>query len=141
MARELMRFDPFFGTDSLAQRMLAEGPARMLRSNLSAMDIYLDDDKTLVVETHLPAFDPDDVSITVDGGALVIQAERRESQEKPTRKYVMRESSTSVYRSIPLPEGAQEDGITAHFADGVLKVVVPLAAPATPKKIAITTGS
>ena len=100
-------------------------------------DVYTEDDKALIVEAHLPNFDEKDVSVDVDRGALVIQAERREREEDANKKYVMRESSTSFYRSILLPEQADEDKITAKFEGGVLKVTIPLAESASPRKIAI----
>lgn len=140
MARNLVRFDPFAGFDLIRRDLFDDGFARGLRGKLPATDIYVEDDRQLVVEAHLPNFDEHDVTVDVDKGALVIQAERHEREEDKKKKYVTRESSSSFYRSIALPEQADEAGIAANFEGGVLKVTVPLKAAATPTRIPIGAG-
>jgi len=53
---------------------------------------------------------------------------------------VVRESSSSFYRRIQLPERSDADRIQAHLDDGVLTVKVPLQALPEPKKIAIASS-
>lgn len=137
MAHDLARFDPFAGLEALRRDLFADGLLGSLRNRMPTTDVYTDDDKTLVVEAHLPNFAEKDVTVSVDQGALIIQAERHEQEEDKKKKYVMRESSTSFYRSIMLPEQAAQEQITAAFDDGVLKVTVPLSQATTPTKIAI----
>jgi hypothetical protein len=43
----------------------------------------------------------------------------------------------SFYRTVPLPQGANQDEIEAVMRDGVLKVTVPLAENARPRRIQI----
>lgn len=140
MARNLVRFDPFAGLDSIRRDLFDDGLLRTLRGKLPTTDVYTEDDKELVIEAHLPNFDEKDITVNVDKGALVIQAERHEQEEDKKKKYVIRESSSSFYRSIGLPEQADESQIAARFDDGVLKVTVPLKELATPTRIPIGTG-
>jgi HSP20 family protein len=49
----------------------------------------------------------------------------------------VRESSSSLYRRIYLPERANADAIKAKFDDGMLKVTVPFKELPEPKSIAI----
>ena len=77
MARNLVRFDPFAGLDIFRRDLFDDGLMRSLRGKLPTTDIYVEDDKQLVVEAHLPNFDERDITVDVDKGALVIQAERR----------------------------------------------------------------
>ncbi len=140
MARNLVRFDPFAGLDSIRRDLFDDGLLRTLRGKLPTTDVYTEDDKELVIEAHLPNFDEKDITVNVDKGALVIQAERHEQEEDKKKKYVIRESSSSFYRSIGLPEQADENQIAARFDDGVLKVTVPLKELATPTRIPIGTG-
>lgn len=140
MARNLVRFDPFAGLDSIRRDLFDDGLLRTLRGKLPTTDVYTEDDKELVIEAHLPNFDEKDITVNVDKGALVIQAERHEQEEDKKKKYVIRESSSSFYRSIGLPEQADENQIAARFDDGVLKVTVPLKELATPTPIPIGTG-
>lgn len=138
MARNIVRFDPFSGLEALRRDLFDDGFFRSLRgASLPAMDVYTEDDKALIVEAALPSFEEEDITVNVDGGQLIIQAERHEKEEDKKKKYVVRESSTSFYRSLTLPELAQQEGITARFDKGILKVTVPLAEAATPRKIAI----
>lgn len=138
MARNLVRFDPFIGFDEL-RRQLDDGFFRTARSRaMPATDVWTEDDNQLKVAVHLTDFDEKDISVDVDKGALVIQAEKHEREEDKKRKYVLRESSSSFYRSIALPEQADEAKIAAQFTDGVLTVTVPLTQLPAPKKVAIT---
>lgn len=141
MALELTRFDPFAGLDSLRRELFDDGLLRSLRGKIPTTDVYTKDDDALVIEAHLPNFDEKDITVNVDKGAVVIQAERHEREEDKKKKYVLRESSSSFYRSIVLPERADASHITANFDDGVLTVTVPLAELAAPTKIAIETGT
>ena len=72
---------------------------------------------------------------------LIVSAERHEKQEDKSKKYVVRESSSSFYRRIALPKRADADKIEAHLDEGVLKVQIPLTPLPEPKKIAIATKS
>ncbi len=69
---------------------------------------------------------------------MIISAERHEKEEDKDKKYVVRESSSSFYRRLQLPERADADKIKADLDEGVLKVRVPLTPLLEPKKIAIT---
>jgi len=141
MARNLVRFDPLAELDALQKQFFSDGVFRRLRTAaLPTTDIYMEDDKQLTVEAHLPDFSEDDVSVDVDQGALVIQAEKREKETDRKKKYVVRESASSYYRRIALPEQADEENVTASFHRGVLRVVVPFKESASPRKIELTKG-
>ena len=141
MARNLVRFDPFAGLDDL-RKQFDDGMFRMLRMrSLPATDVWTEDDDKLLVAAHLPEFDEKDISVDIDKGALVIQAERHEREEDKKRKYVLRESSSSFYRSITLPEQADGANVAAQFKNGVLTVTVPLKKLPAPTRVPITTGA
>lgn len=141
MAQDIARWNPFAEIDELRRRFFGDG-GMFRMTPAAATDIYTEGDDTLVVEVQLPAFDEKDISVTVDRGALVVQAERHEKDEKGEKKernYVLRESSSTFYRRVPLPDAADTDAIAASFEKGILKVTVPLAAaPAGAKRIPIT---
>jgi HSP20 family protein len=141
MARNLVRFDPFSGLDALRRDFFDADFFRAMRGKLPTTDVYTEDDKALVIEAHLPNFEEEDITVNVDRGALVIQAERHEKEEDKKKQYVVRESSSSFYRSIALPEQAEEAKISAVFVNGVLKVTVPLAEAASPRRINVGSAS
>jgi HSP20 family protein len=98
---------------------------------------------TLVVRAELPGIDPDkDVSVTIVDGALEIKAERREkSEQKDKNSYRSEFRYGSFVRRLALPDGVQQEDITASYKDGVLEVrtPVPTAAQQPPaRKIEIT---
>ena len=135
---KLVRFDPFSEIDALQRQLLGDDWIMPIKGlNFPTTDVYTNDDNELVVEAHLPKFDNDDINISVDDGALIIQAEKHEKEEDKKRKYVVRESNSSFYRRIQLPDRADSDKIMAHLDDGILKVNIPLVSLPEPKKIAI----
>ncbi len=136
---KLVKFDPFAEINALQRQFLGDDWSAPFKGfGIPTTDVYTKDNE-LVVEAHLPNFDQSDVNVEVDGDALIISAERHEKEEDKSKKYVVRESSSSFYRRITLPERASADKITAHLDDGVLKVGVPLAPLPEPKKISIKT--
>ena len=140
---KLVRFDPFAEMDALQRRFFNDDswtPRQMRSVGLPTTDVYLKDN-SLVVEAHLPNFHEDDVNISIEHGNLVIQAERHEKEEDKDKKYVVRESSSSFYRSVQLPERADADSIEAHLDDGILKVTIPVTPAPEPKKISVKSHS
>ena len=134
----LVRWDPFAELSALQKQFFGDdlmSPFKAL--NIPTTDVYTKNNE-LVVEAHLPNFSQDDVNIQVENNTLVISAERHEKEEDKSKKYVVRESSSSFYRSIHLPERADADSIKAHLEEGVLKVRVPLEPLPEPKKITIS---
>lgn len=138
MARNLVRFTPFPELEALQRDFFQGNLMSFLRPTSPTTDVYTEDDKQLTVEAHLPDFQQKDISVDIDRGALVIQAEKHEKEEDAKKKYVIRESSSSFYRRITLPEQAEPSKVQAHFTNGVLKVTIPFAETASPTKVAIT---
>ncbi len=136
----LMRWDPFAELSTLQKQFFGDDLLSSFKGvNIPTTDVYTKDN-TLVVEAHLPNFEQKDVNIQVDGNALVISAERHEKEEDKDKKYVVRESSSSFYRRVSLPQRADADSVEAHLNEGVLKVSVPLTPLPEPKKIEVRTN-
>jgi HSP20 family protein len=98
------------------------------------------EDGALVVRADLPGIDPDkDVELTVAGGMLHIEAERRKEEKREEKGYVRREVRYgSLSRSLPLPEGVTEADISATYKNGVLEIRIPEPKHQEAKKIAIS---
>lgn len=136
----LTKWDPFAELSALQKQFFGDDWMSPLKGvNIPTTDVYTKDNE-LKIEAHLPNFEQDDVNIQVENGAIVISAERHEKEEDKDKKYVVRESSSSFYRRIALPERADADKITAHLDEGILKVSIPLTPLPEPKKIAISSG-
>lgn len=140
----LIRFDPFQEMQELQKQFFGDDwfgtPTQLKgRSALPTTDVYTEGDERMIVEAHLPNFAEDDVDVSVDKGYLVIRAEQHESEEdkEKDKRYVVRESSSSFYRRVALPDQANEEGISADIESGVLKVEIPFKEKPQPKKIAV----
>lgn len=137
----LAKWDPFAELHALQKQFFGDDWLSPIKGvNIPTTDVYTKDNQ-LVVEAHLPNFEQEDVNIQLEDNALVISAERHEKEEDKKKQFVVRESSSSFYRRIALPERANADQIAAHLDDGVLKVTVPLTPLPEPKKIAISSKS
>lgn len=139
---KLMRYDPFAELNALQKQFFGDDLLSPFKGvNIPTTDVYTNEDNQLIVEAHLPNFNQEDVNIEIDDGALIIQAARHEKEEDKSKKYVVRESSSSFYRRIQLPERADVEKVEAQLDDGILKVAVPLTPLPEPKKVAIESKS
>lgn len=137
----LVKWDPFAELSALQKQFFGDDWMTQFKGvNIPTTDVYTQGNR-LTVEAHLPNFEQDDVNIHVENNALIISAERHEKEEDKDKKYVVRESSSSFYRRIALPDRADADKIEAHLDDGVLKVTIPLTPLPEPKKISIAASS
>lgn len=85
-----------------------------------------------VVRVEIPGVDPaKDVEVSVHQGRLTIKAERTEQREEKGRSEF---SYGSFARTVALPPGAQQEGIEAVYAKGILTVTVPMGEPESPVK-------
>lgn len=140
MANKLTRYDPFDQIRSLQRQFFGDDWDDIFSSVgtiVPTTDVYTRDDKEMVVEAHMPHFNEEDVDISVDKGTLLIRAEKQEKEEDKKKQYMVRESSSSFYRRVNLPEHADEDNISAHLENGVLYVTVPFKELPKPKKVSI----
>ncbi len=141
MSSSLMRYDPFEELSALQRRFFNDDMIMPdFNANMPATDVY-EKDGRLFVEASLPNFSKKDIDISVDKDNLVIRAEHHEEESEKDKKYLIRESASSFYRSITLPERADKDNISADMVNGKLVVTIPMAEEKTDtRKIAIGDG-
>ncbi|MCW2827691.1 MAG: Hsp20 family protein [Marmoricola sp.] len=132
-----MRTDPLREFDQIAQQLLGldatPGPAPM------AMDVWRDGD-TLIVEFDLPGVRTDSLEIDVERNVLTVRAERPERGGQ--REMLAAERRTGLFgRQLVLGDDLDLDQVRADYGDGVLRLSIPVAAKARPRKIEIATGT
>lgn len=117
---DIMRHVPFDVPEPF-RRFLHSETGSMLRVE------EFQDGSTMVVRAELPGINPDrDVDITVSGNSLTIEARREEKSEyKGKHNYRSEFRYGAFTRTLPLPQGTQEQDIKASYADGVLEVRIP----------------
>ncbi len=102
-----------------------------------AMDIYEDKDN-VYVESPLAGVDPNDVEVTVEKGVLTVQGSSQKEHEVEEKNYYRKEvRGGSFFRQVALPVPVKEDIVSAEFANGVLKITCPKAAPTKAKRVQV----
>jgi HSP20 family protein len=110
------------------------------RAWVPALDIAERTDAYLVT-VELPGVKLDDLEITLEDGLLTIQGERQFTSESSEQQYHRVERSSGAFRrSITLPAHVMADAVEASIEDGVLRILVPKADEAKPKRIQVTPG-
>ncbi len=141
----LVRWDPFRDVFTLQDRMNRFFSDALFRNTaegttadwLPVVDIYEQGD-SLVVQAELPGLRKDDVSVQVENSVLTLQGERRQEKSVKSEQYHRLERSFGRFtRSFSLPSGIDTKNIRAEFRDGILKVTLPKAEEAKPKKIEV----
>jgi|SRR6478672_5740579 len=102
------------------------------------LDVYRDDDGSYHVDLDLPGVDPASIEVTVDSGALTIQAERAPRYREGQQVIVAERSQGSFARQLSLGEGVDSENLTAAYTDGVLHVTIPASSRSQPRRIEIT---
>ena len=136
----MLKFDPFFrDVDRLAQQLWGAAMGGGGRSSMAPMDAWRDGD-TIVIELDLPGITPDSLDVNVEHDALTVRAERVEPAD--SREWLVSERPRGAYtRQLSLGTRLDVDKITADYTDGVLRLTVPVAETAKPRKIAVNAGT
>jgi HSP20 family protein len=105
-----------------------------------ALDISERTDAYLVT-VELPGVKLNDLQITLEDGLLTIQGERHFANDSSQEQFHRVERSSGAFRrSITLPAQIMADEVEASMEDGVLRILVPKAEEAKPKRIQVTPG-
>jgi HSP20 family protein len=105
-----------------------------------ALDIAERKDAYLVA-VELPGVKLDDLEITLEDGLLTIQGERQFTSESSEEQYHRVERRSGAFRrAITLPAHVMADQVNASMEDGVLRILVPKAEEAKPKRIQVNPG-
>ena len=121
------------------------------------MDVWREG-RTYHVELDLPGVTADDIDLQIDRNTLTVTARRSAAfdvgtgsdedsdddsdKESDERQVVVADRSHGSFRrQIVLGEGLDADGVRAQYVDGVLRLTIPLAEEAAPRRIDVTAAS
>jgi len=127
----LMRTDPFRDLDRLTQQVFGTAA----RPAIMSMDAWRDQDK-FVVEFDLPGIDVNSIDIDVERNVLTVRADRpaREGIEE----LVAAERPRGVFsRQLILGDNLDTEHVNANYQSGVLRLEIPVAEKAKPRKISV----
>ncbi|MDD3473174.1 MAG: Hsp20/alpha crystallin family protein [Syntrophaceae bacterium] len=103
-----------------------------------AVDIY-ETSQEIVMNVDLPGVKPEDLDIDLRDDTLSIIGKVTETDNKGTDLLVEYKVG-HYYRSFLLTDVIDRSAISANLSDGVLKLRLPKAAKAVPRKIPISEG-
>lgn len=129
----LMRFEPLREFERLSQQVM--GRTR----NDMPMDAYRQGDR-FVVHFDLPGVDPGSIDLTVEKNVLNVRAERAEERQDGQEWVIAERPQGSFTRQLFLGESLDAERIEASYDRGVLRITVPVAERAKPRRVEISTG-
>jgi HSP20 family protein len=141
-----MHYEPF-----RALRELDRVAGQMLSGSRVPMSVPMDvwrEGRTYHVELDLPGVAPADIDLQIERNTLTVTAERSagfdagaQGAGEERQVVVAERPHGSFRRQIVLGEGLDADGVQAQYADGVLRLTIPLAEEGKPRRIDVTAGS
>jgi HSP20 family protein len=130
----LMRTDPFRDLDRWTQQVFGT-PARPA---VMPLDAWREGDK-FVVELDLPGVKADSIDLDVDRNVLTVHAQRAGVDQ--SREMVAAERPRGVFsRQLFLGDTLDADHIEASYHDGVLRLTIPVAEKAKPRRIKVASS-
>lgn len=131
----LMRTDPFRDLDRLTQQVFGTAA----RPAVMPIDAWREGDQ-FVVELDLPGITPDSLDLDIERNVITVRAERPGKDQN--RDMLASERPAGVFsRQLFLGENLDTDRIEAAYTDGVLRLTIPVAEKAKPRKIEVAHGN
>ena len=131
----LMRTDPFRDLDRLTQQVFGTS-GTLARPSAMPMDAWREGD-AFTIEFDLPGVARESIDLDVERNVLTVRAERVPrngdwemlASERPRGRFS---------RQLVLGDNLDLDQVEATYQGGVLRLIVPVAEKAKPRKIEIT---
>jgi HSP20 family protein len=128
----LMRSDPFRDLDRFTQQVLGTAA----RPTVMPMDAWREGEQ-FVVEFDLPGINQETLDLDVERNVVTVRAERPDVD--PGREMLASERQRGVFsRQLVLGDNLDTERIEASYDAGVLRLRIPVAEKAKPRKITIT---
>lgn len=106
-----------------------------------AADVFESADK-IIVRIEAPGMQREDFNVALNGDVLTVSGEKRIDREVAEGQWrVVQSAYGNFRRDVPLPMAVQADKTKASYRDGVLRIELPKADEARPRRIAVQTAS
>ncbi len=130
----LVRSDPFRELDRFTQQVLGTAA----RPAVMPMDAWREGDD-FVVEFDLPGIDEQSLDLDVERNVVTVRAQRPDVD--PSREMLATERPRGVFsRQLVLGDNLDTERIQASYRGGVLRLRIPVAEKAKPRKITVDHG-
>lgn len=125
--------------EALERRAPAAGAERERPVFVPATDVYEKADALLVL-CDMPGVDEKNVEVTLDNGVLTIVGQQ-DPQPPQGYRLIHRGYETGIFRrAFRVTPDIDASRISAKMSQGVLRLVLPKAEHARPRRIAVTSG-
>ena len=131
----LMRTDPFRELDRLMAQALSPANGTTNRPAVMPMDAWREGD-TFVLEFDLPGVHPESIDIDVERNVLTVRAERP-ARNGDWETLASERTRGAFSRQLVLGENLDLDRVEAGYDAGVLRLTIPVAEKAKPRKISV----
>ena len=132
-----------FGNDSIRTLWSRAGSGGGAVAQPMPLDVYATDEHAVVVAS-VPGMAPDDLELSVQQNTVTLSGTLRsviDTEDAKQATWYLHELGSGAYRrSVTLPFQVDADKAEASFEHGILRVTLPKAEAAKPKKIAISSG-
>ncbi len=127
-------FNDFFQRAGFVPGRGVEGPT----AARARMDV-VDKGDQFEIRLDLPGVGKDDISVSIEGAKVAIQAESRKQRETKDGERVLHSERTitSYARSFELPVEVTEEGADASLENGVLTLLLPKRAAVVGKRLTV----
>jgi HSP20 family protein len=132
----LMRYDPFREIDRFADQFFGS----LARTPWMPMDAVRTGDR-VELRFDLPGVDPEHIDVAVERNVLTVKAERSWWPAESDEVLARERPQGTFTRQVMLGDALDAERLEAHYEHGVLRIVVPVAEQAKPRKIEIKTGA
>lgn len=120
---QVIKWEPFGGLGGFNDGLFPQMPK--LGWDL-AVDLY-EEKGNVIAKMSLPGVTSDDLDIEIDGDMLTISGMREEEKETDEKDYYSKEIRRGSFsRSVRLPKSVDAKKAAAAYADGVLKIEMPV---------------
>jgi HSP20 family protein len=131
----VLRYDPFRELDRFSDQIF--GPAS--RTPWMPMDAVRHGDR-VELRFDVPGVGPDAIDVSVERNVLTVKAERSWWPAEGDEVLARERAQGTYQRQVMLGDGLDPERLDAHYEQGVLTLVVPVAEQAKPRKVEIRTS-
>ena len=127
--------DPFRDFDRFTSQLLGAGWGTTNRPAVMPMDAWRQGDQ-FVLEFDLPGVSPESIDIDVERNVLTVRAERV-AGNGDWQRLASERTHGQFSRQLVLGDNLDLERIDAKYDNGVLRLLVPVAEKAKPRKIQV----
>ena len=140
----LVRWEPFRELGTLQSEMsrlmngILEGNGRQSQNWVPSLDVW-ETPTEVVYAFDLPGIREEQITIEVKDETLTISADREKTEETSENGFYRFERRYGTFaRAVGLPQGVDQENISARYENGVLEVRVPKPEEQKPTKIELS---